>query len=59
MFLKGNEYPVIPISVINKTNYDMFYSELETKLNTYQGKSIKQLRVDPKDYNNLYQWIKK
>jgi hypothetical protein len=57
-FMKGNEFPVIPILVAKKTGLDKFYQELETKLNVYQGKEIKRLNVEPKDYDKLYQWLK-
>jgi translation initiation factor 2 gamma subunit (eIF-2gamma) len=57
--LNENEYPVIPISVTKKINIDMFYKEIENKLNVYQGKEVKRLKIDAKDYNIVYNWIKR
>jgi hypothetical protein len=37
----------------------MFYQELENKLNVSQGKEVRQIRVESKDFNNVYSWIKR
>lgn len=57
-FMSDNEYPVIPISVKNKINLDMFYSELTVKINNYLGKEQRELRCQPENYDKLVKWVK-
>ena len=56
--LEKSEYPIIPISCKKKLNFNMLYDEIENKINMYQGKEMKELRVSLDDYENTYKWLK-
>lgn len=57
-FIADNEYPVIPVSVKNKINFDMLNNELIVKMNLYLGKEQRELRCKSENYDRLYKWLK-